>query len=174
MVRDGRHGAGKSTLLKLVAGQTSPDAGTVSIGASVASATSPSTPWTSSTRASPWLGVLERDTQGLGRLPSDGARRLRLQRRRRREALPRAQRRREGARRPRLHALRSPNFLVLDEPTNHLDIDTKEMLLRALCDFEGTMLFVSHDVSSCAPSPTVSSSCHPRARTRTTEATPST
>jgi ATPase subunit of ABC transporter with duplicated ATPase domains len=38
-----------------------------------------------------------------------------------------------------------PNFLVLDEPTNHLDIATKEMLIAALRDFEGTMLFVSHD-----------------------------
>ena len=38
-----------------------------------------------------------------------------------------------------------PNFLVLDEPTNHLDLGTKEMLVRALADFEGTMLFVSHD-----------------------------
>jgi ATPase subunit of ABC transporter with duplicated ATPase domains len=38
-----------------------------------------------------------------------------------------------------------PNFLVLDEPTNHLDIATKEMLIAALADYEGTMLFVSHD-----------------------------
>jgi len=38
-----------------------------------------------------------------------------------------------------------PNFLVLDEPTNHLDIQTKQMLIEALSNFEGTMLFVSHD-----------------------------
>ena len=38
-----------------------------------------------------------------------------------------------------------PNLLVLDEPTNHLDLFTKDMLIEALKDFEGTMLFVSHD-----------------------------
>ena len=38
-----------------------------------------------------------------------------------------------------------PNFLVLDEPTNHLDIATKDMIVRSLGDYEGTMLFVSHD-----------------------------
>jgi ATPase subunit of ABC transporter with duplicated ATPase domains len=38
-----------------------------------------------------------------------------------------------------------PNFLVLDEPTNHLDLTTKEMLIKTLSRFEGTMLFVSHD-----------------------------
>ena len=38
-----------------------------------------------------------------------------------------------------------PNFLVLDEPTNHLDLETKEMLVDSLRNFEGTMMFVSHD-----------------------------
>jgi ATPase subunit of ABC transporter with duplicated ATPase domains len=38
-----------------------------------------------------------------------------------------------------------PNLQALNEPTNHLDMVTKEVLVAALADFEGTMLFVSHD-----------------------------
>ena len=68
-----------------------------------------------------------------------------------------------------------PNFLVLDEPTNHLDLATKEMLIRALADFDGTMLFVSHDRRFLARAHEPRARARrARARASTAAATPST
>ena len=142
----GKNGAGKSTLLKMVAGVLQPDAGTVKLGASL------SLGYFSQQALDlldPELTVLEQmqkdfPMEGLGVLRNllgafqfsgdDVDKRIR--------AL-------SGGEKSRLVMARMlfnpPNFLVLDEPTNHLDLATKEMLIEALKDFEGTMLFVSHD-----------------------------
>jgi len=142
----GVNGAGKSTLLKLITGSTAPDAGTVTLGGSVK------------------LGYFAQHAMEL----LDGERTVF-------EALeaefPRASqgslrslagcfgfsgdevekrcRVLSGGEKARLvmamMLFDPPNFLVLDEPTNHLDMTTKEMLIAALAQYEGTMLFVSHD-----------------------------
>ena len=142
----GVNGAGKSTLLKLVTGDTRPDAGTVSVGASVKMGYF-------SQHAMDLLGgdetifeFLERTfpkaSQGTLRSLAgcfnfsgdDVEKKCRVL---------------SGGEKARLvmaaMLFDPPNFLVLDEPTNHLDLDTKEMLIKALGSYEGTMLFVSHD-----------------------------
>ena len=142
----GKNGAGKSTLLKMIAGVVAPDAGTVRLGASLKLGYFAQQ---SLDLLDPELTVLEQVQQdfpmeGLGVMRNllgafqfmgdDVDKRIR--------AL-------SGGEKSRLVMARMlfdpPNFLVLDEPTNHLDLATKEMLIEALKDFEGTMLFVSHD-----------------------------
>ena len=111
---------------------------------------------------------------GQRRLAADAGRLLRLLRRRRRQAC----RVLSGGEKARLVLAKmlydAPNFLVLDEPTNHLDIATKDMLVRALADFEGTMLFVSHDRQFLARSRTACSSWGPTAPPFTAAGTPNT
>jgi ATPase subunit of ABC transporter with duplicated ATPase domains len=142
----GRNGAGKTTLLKMIAGASEPDAGSVTLGASL----------TMGYFAQQALDVLDPDLSIIEQLqrdfPQDGIGSLRTLAGafqfsgddvdKRIGAL-------SGGEKSRLAMARMlynpPNFLVLDEPTNHLDLATKEMLVEALKDFEGTMIFVSHD-----------------------------
>jgi ATPase subunit of ABC transporter with duplicated ATPase domains len=142
----GVNGAGKSTLLKLVAGAAAPDAGDVAIGASVKMGYF----------AQHAMDLLDADRSvfqsledafpqaGQGSLRSlagcfgfsgdDIEKKCRVL---------------SGGEKARLVMAMMlydpPNFLVLDEPTNHLDLMTKEMLIAALSQYEGAMLFVSHD-----------------------------
>ena len=142
----GRNGAGKSTLLKMVAGQLEPDQGSIALGASLKMGyfaqqaldlLDPSlTVWEQMQKDFPLesIGVL-RNLLGAFQFPGDDVQKpIR--------ALSGGEKTRLAMARMLLHP---PNFLVLDEPTNHLDLATKEMLIEALRDFDGTMLFVSHD-----------------------------
>ena len=142
----GVNGAGKSTLLKLVAGSTEPDDGTVAVGGSVKMGyfaqhamdllDGERTVFQSLEDSFPQAGQgsLRALAGCFGFSGDDVEKRCRVL---------------SGGEKARLVMAKMlydpPNFLVLDEPTNHLDLATKEMLINALSEFEGTMLFVSHD-----------------------------
>jgi len=142
----GVNGAGKSTLLKLVTGATEPDRGTVQVGASVKlgyfaqhamdllDGEATVFQWLEDAFPQAGQGSLRALAGCFGFSGDDVEKRCRVL---------------SGGEKARLVMARMlydpPNFLVLDEPTNHLDMATKEMLIQALSDYEGTMLFVSHD-----------------------------
>jgi ATPase subunit of ABC transporter with duplicated ATPase domains len=142
----GINGAGKSTLLKLVSGSAQPDDGTVALGASVKMGyfaqhamdllDGERTVFQSLEDSFPQAGQGSlRSLAGcFGFSDDEVEKKCRVL---------------SGGEKARLVMAKMlydpPNFLVLDEPTNHLDIATKEMLIAALSQYEGTMLFVSHD-----------------------------
>ncbi len=142
----GVNGAGKSTLLKLVTGTAEPDSGNVTLGASVKLGYFAQHAMDVLDGDSTILEWLEERFPKAGQAPlralagcfgfsgDDVEKRCRVL---------------SGGEKARLvmaaMLFDPPNFLVLDEPTNHLDLDTKEMLIKALSGYEGTMLFVSHD-----------------------------
>ena len=142
----GANGAGKSTLLKLVAGTTEPDQGKVVVGSNVRMGyfaqhsmdllDGDDTIFESLDKSFPQAGQGPlRTLAGCFGFSGDD--------------IEKSCRVLSGGEKARLVMAKMlfdpPNFLVLDEPTNHLDMATKEMLVAALAEFEGTMLFVSHD-----------------------------
>lgn len=142
----GVNGAGKSTLLKLVAGVTEADSGVVEIGASV---TMGYFAQHAMERLSPEATVLEQLQSAHGSASQGSLRNLLGAFGFSGEDVDKKCRVLSGGEKARVvlaeMLYKPPNLLVLDEPTNHLDLDTKQMLIRALENFEGTMLFVSHD-----------------------------
>jgi ATPase subunit of ABC transporter with duplicated ATPase domains len=142
----GRNGAGKTTLLKMIAGAAPPDSGTIRLGASLVMGYFAQQ---SLEILNPDLTIIE---QLLKDFPLDNLGSLRTLAGAFQfsgDDVDKKIRSLSGGEKSRLAMARMlynpPNFLVLDEPTNHLDVATKEMLVEALRDFEGTMIFVSHD-----------------------------
>ncbi|MEY4544253.1 MAG: hypothetical protein RL685_448 [Pseudomonadota bacterium] len=142
----GINGSGKSTLLRLIAGASSADSGNVKLGAGVKlgyfaqhamEILKPELTVIGMMEATfplAGLGVLRTLLGAFGFSGADGDKRCQYL---------------SGGEKARLvlalMMFDPPNFLVLDEPTNHLDIDTKTMLVGLLRDYEGTLIFVSHD-----------------------------
>ena len=142
----GKNGAGKSTLLKMIAGAVQPDAGEVKLGASLSMGYFAQQ---SLDVLDPNLTIEEQLQKDFPVEPIGALRNLAGAFQFSGDDIDKKIRMLSGGEKTRLvmarMLLNPPNFLVLDEPTNHLDLATKEMLLEALHDFEGTMLFVSHD-----------------------------
>ncbi len=142
----GKNGAGKSTLLKMVAGQIAPDSGGVKLGASLQMGYFAQQ---SLDLLDPDLTIEEQLRKDFSEESIGALRNLAGAFQFSGEDIDKKIRALSGGEKTRLvlarMLLNPPNFLVLDEPTNHLDLATKEMLLDSLKDFDGTMLFVSHD-----------------------------
>jgi ATPase subunit of ABC transporter with duplicated ATPase domains len=142
----GRNGAGKTTLLKMIAGTLSPDAGAVQPGASLKMGYFAQQ---ALDLLNPDITVFEQLQQDYPHESTGVLRNLLGAFQFSGDEIDKKIRVLSGGERSRLVMARMlldpPNFLVLDEPTNHLDLATKEMLVTALRDFDGTMIFVSHD-----------------------------
>ncbi len=142
----GENGAGKTTLLKMIAGTSKPDAGVIELGANVTMAyfaqhqmeqlTAERTVIEELQAFAPManLGTLRGLAGSFSFSGDDVDKPISVL---------------SGGERARLALAKilfsAPNLMVLDEPTNHLDLVTKRALVKALAEYEGTLVFVSHD-----------------------------
>lgn len=140
----GSNGSGKTTLLKMILGELEPDSGSIKIGARVKIGYLPQ----NVVYLDEELTVLEYFTRlydlTLGEARSQLAKALFMK-----EDVNKKIKSLSGGEKSRLKlcslTFDKVNFMILDEPTNHLDIDSREVLEETLIQFDGTLLFVSHD-----------------------------
>jgi ATPase subunit of ABC transporter with duplicated ATPase domains len=142
----GENGAGKTTLLKMIAGTSKPDAGVIELGANVTMAyfaqhqmeqlTAERTVIEELQAFAPManLGTLRGLAGSFSFSGDDVDKPISVL---------------SGGEKARLALAKilfsAPNLMILDEPTNHLDLVTKRALVKALAEYEGTLVFVSHD-----------------------------
>ena len=144
----GENGAGKSTLLKILAGALEPDSGTRQLGHNVKQG------YFSQTRMdvlNPERTVLEEALEASnGRLPAARVRSILGMFLFSGDDVNKYVKILSGGEKSRLILARllidPPNFLLLDEPTTHLDVDAVDALIRALSQYDGALLFISHDI----------------------------
>jgi ATP-binding cassette subfamily F protein 3 len=142
----GHNGAGKSTLMRMLSGEETPDAGTRTEGHQVVMQYFAQD---EATRLDPVLTVYETLSAGSPQTMVPAIRNILGGFLFTGDDVYKKAGVLSGGERTRLAVarmlLRPSNTLLLDEPTNHLDIDSKEVLLEALADYGGTLIFVSHD-----------------------------
>lgn len=140
----GKNGVGKSTILKILMGQEKPEDGIITWGEKV------SVGYFSQEHAdmNPNNSIIDEITNNFP-ISQSSARNYCGQLQLSQDDVFKKIKNLSGGERARVACIKlilsEPNFLILDEPTNHLDIDTKEILIDALADYDGTILAVSHD-----------------------------
>ena len=141
----GPNGAGKSTFCRIITGQEAPDDGNHNFGLKVATSFFSQNHADELDPTRPCSKPCEVAAPANPRRMPEPVRLLPVPRRRCLQEGRRPLRRRTFPRRAGLHAARPANFLILDEPTNHLDMQSQEVLQRALADYAGTVMIVSHN-----------------------------